>query len=615
MSVKEVTQTRQRPGMALAGLATGAALLLAGTGAQAAPAELSLEFDCPLPIIGNQIITANISAEIPAEQTVGNTDPFDIVSINVLPADVRTGLQFGRATTIEGTAIANSTVDFVSRSEALAVELDIPQTEVPEGEGPFELPAYGVAPSLTLTESDIGEAVIRVGDLFLDIITREEDGNKAFGDVGEFTSDCLQLPGQDNVLHTFNVISGDPVIPDPEIRINPEAVDFGTVQAGLTAVETLTVSNVGGASLGIQNISLSGADASAFMLTDDCNTLESNTSCTVELTYFPSGEGAQNAILSVESGDPATPVVDIPVTGSSVMVVLPEIQADTTELDFGVVPVGTLQDRAVTLSNSGGQDLVIEDIRITGAHSDDFTQTSDCTTLNDTQSCTITVTYASSVNEDRSATLEITSNDPDTAVLAIPMSASEEVITPPPGGTIVEVTQSIVGETLIAASGGTLPLNGAIDAALLLSTGEFTGELTLEPTQGTFTLSDFFLFRPLKATAQVEFESLQPTEGIIDGDDLHAISVVSVRVKSVDLSFFGLTLFPVGGGEECRTSKPVVIELSTPAGEVFRPLEGGNLEGVYDLPPLENCGSLTETLNGFMSGPGNTINLTLTAEF
>ncbi|TVP57542.1 MAG: choice-of-anchor D domain-containing protein [Halomonadaceae bacterium] len=593
---------------AIAAAAAGTALIVAGGTATAEEASLTLDYECPLPLIGNQIITANITAEIPAEQPVGDTEQFAITAINVLPADVRAGLAVGRATTIAGVAIASSTVELVGGDQELDVALDIPETAVPEGEGDFELTALGNAPSITLTESDVGQGVIRVEDLFLDIITREEDGSIAIQPIGEFTSQCQQLPGQDNVLHTFTVPG--PIDDDPKISVNPDTIDFGTVQAGLTEEASISISNTGAMELGIHNITLAGNDPDAFMLSHDCTSLTNGQSCTVAVVYYPEGDQPQNAHVIIESGDPETPVKEVPLSGQPVAVVLPEIAVDPDAINFGIVEPGSSTQETVTISNAGGQDLVIEGIAIDGEHAGDFTQTSDCTTLAEDASCNVTVTYQSSIDEDRNAVLIITSNANEEAVKEIPLSTQES------GGStgIVDVVQSIVGETFIASSGGILPLEGHIEAAFELSSQTFEGDLHLEPTAGSFAVSDFFLFRGIKATAKVAFEQVEETTGAIVDDKLTATSVVNVQVKQVDLGLFGLG-FKIGGGEDCRTMDPVTIELNSPAGETFEALAGGNLEGTYDLPPLENCGIFTDTLNDFMSGPGNTIELTLTAEF
>ncbi|HTN34982.1 MAG TPA: hypothetical protein VL091_13320, partial [Marinobacter sp.] len=70
----------------------------------------------------------------------------------------------------------------------------------------------------------------------------------------------------------------------------------------------------------------------------------------------------------------------------------------------------------------------------------------------------------------------------------------------------------------------------------------------------------------------------------------------------------------IGGGSQCQTIEPVDITLTSPDGKNFSPASGGEVSGVYTLPPLHNCGLLTDVLNLFMTGPNNTINLTLTPE-
>lgn len=596
--------THSRLRSAVAAAAAGTALLAAGGNAAAEPVSLTLDFECPIPIIGDQVITSNISADIPAEQPIGDTPEFEINTINVLPATVRDGLRFGQVHTIEGTATATSVVEFVNRDHSLDVDLIIPQTVIEEGEGPFELPADGTAPPVTVTEDDVGTAVIRVDDLFLDITNRQEDGSLAFGDVGEFTSDCTLLPDQDTVLHTFEV--QPPEGEDPKISVNPESIDFGTVEAGLTAEDSIDVSNVGGNTLGINNVTLEGTDADAFMITNDCTTLASGESCAVDVTYFPEGEEVQTATVVIESGDPETPRKEVPLSGEPVPVIQPEITVDPAELDFGVVEAGLTVEESVTISNTGGQELVIEGHSIEGPNASDFFVSDDncAAPLEEDQSCSLTVTYTS-VDQNREASLVIQSNAGDKTV---PITAQESSETG-----FAELTHLIDGETRIEASGGTLPLSGSIDSRLELATGMFTADLYLDPTEGSFPVSDFFLFRGLKATAQVEFEPVEKTTGAIVGDELNATSVVNVKVTNVDLGLFGFN-FSIGGGEECMTREPVVIDLASPEGEVFKPLEGGNLEGVYDLPALENCGKYTDLLNDFMAGPGNTINLTLTAE-
>ena len=159
------------------------------------------------------------------------------------------------------------------------------------------------------------------------------------------------------------------------------------------------------------------------------------------------------------------------------------------------------------------------------------------------------------------------------------------------------------GESFVKASNGTVPLAGHVDATLDRATGRFTADLALEPTEGQFTILGFF-----PVTAQVQFEPVGPTTGTLVDGRLTSRTELVVKVPSV-LAFGFL---PAGGGPDCRTATPAVVDLATPAGERFDPATGGNLSGTFTLPPLADCGAFNDLISQLTAGPGNTIDLALT---
>ncbi|TVP57543.1 MAG: choice-of-anchor D domain-containing protein [Halomonadaceae bacterium] len=711
MRTRSKTSNRHRLSTAIA-----AALLLGAGGSAVAveQANLVLEYECPLPLIGNQILSANISAEIPTEESVGDSQTFTVTAITTVPEDARTGLAVGRAVSIEGTALSSAFVRTVARDIPAEVELTVPQTSVADGTGPFDLPAEGISPSVTLEEQDIGEAEIRIGDLFLDIITREANGTIAIQPIGEFTSQCTQLPDQNNLLHTFTIVgdNGDDPDPDPSISVSPEAIDFGVVQAntssdqqltitnaggngldiegisiegpdadlfsynadcnslgadescsvtvtysatgeeaheanlviasndpetpqvtvplsgsseevpqaaisvdpeslsfgtvqpGQTPEQTITVSNTGGASLGIQNVSLSGPDANVFTLSEDCNSLEPTNSCSIVVTYLAEGNTEHNATVIIESDAPESATVEVPVTGTSEIEPTAALVVDPEAVDFGTVELGATQNENVILSNTGGAPLTIEGINISGEAAEDFTQVSDCTTLGQNEECTITVTYSSNVDAERNAVMTILSDDPNRPEVDVTLTASAEAVTPPG-----EVDLQIEGETFIRSAQGTLPITGNLIADYDEASGILSGFLDLQRTEGQLRISR--LFRRMTATVAVDFEEVEETTGVLEDGTLATESRLYFRVPHATINFFGVKL-PLAGGEECRTMDPVALNLSSPEGESFSIAEGGQLTGEYDMPPLENCGPLTNVLNNLLAGANNTMDLVLT---
>ena len=587
------------------GTAIAAAALMTGGGnAFAEPVSLELEFTCPFPLIGEQPIRAQISADVPTQATVGQPTPeFTVDALTTVNEDSRLGLKLVGSATIEGTATNETIVVTPSREIDLTVPLTIPQSPIPDETGEFTVPAQGTSPAITFTEDDVGEAVISIGGLTLDMIARVENGDIAPAPIGEFTSECVQNAGQDNILQTVQVVPDEQF--EPRIAVSPENIDFGNVQAGTTAEEVVTVSNTGQAELGINNISLGGADAAAFTQTNSCTTVAAGESCDVNVTYIPDGEGDQSATLSIESGDAENPVVDVPLTGTSVLAPVPEISATPADVSFGSVMLGETATAQVTIANEGNASLMINAIEIAGTNSSDFTQTNDCTTVAQDGSCTVEISFMPSAAGGRSATLNIASDDPETPDVSVALSGQGN----DGSDDVLEVLLDLEGQTDINASGSSLPLSGSIATQLELATGMFEADLALEPTQGQFKIP--LLFKSLTANAKVTFEQADMTTGTLIDGNLTANSSLYVEVPKVTVRLFGLKI-PVGGGKDCRTADPVNIELASVEGTNFSLSEGGDVTGNYTLPPLQNCGPLTDVLNQFLAGPDNGIDLTLT---
>ncbi|KAA1171916.1 choice-of-anchor D domain-containing protein [Marinobacter salinexigens] len=589
------------------GPALAAATLMAcGGQALAAPVSLTLEFSCPFPLIGDQPIRAEISADIPAVATVGTPTPeFEVTALTVVNENSRTGLKLVGSETLEGSAISYNEVITPSRTLDQIVNLAIPQTPIPSETGEFTVPATGNAPAVNFTEQDVGEAEIRVGALSLSLIARTANGDIAPAPIGEIDTDCTQLAGQDNLLQTI-MVEGN-AVETPRIAVNREAVAFGNVQAGLTEQDTITITNTGNAALGINGVSISGADSSAFMQTNSCSTIAPNEACDINVTYIPSGEGTQSATLSIASTDADTPNVDVALSGNSVLAPVPEIGVDPQSIDLGRILLGESASAQITITNSGNETLLINAINLTGNDASEFTQTNNCTTVPQDQSCTVDLAFTAGSVGVRNAQLVVASNDPENPEISVSVSAEGYEQT----GSILEMLLALDGSTYINASDSTLPLNGTIATALDLAAGTFEADLAVDPTVGHFSVK--LLFSKLNAVANVEFEQSEMTTGTLINGKLTANSHLYVKVPKVALKLFGIP-FKVGGGDQCQTIEPVDITLVSPEGSNFSPATGGSVSGEYTLPPLENCGLLTDVLNQFLTGPGNTIDLMLTPE-
>ena len=594
------------------GPAIAAAALMAGGAGNAAAEQVSTElaFECPFPLIGDQPIRATISADIPSAASVGETIPaFTVDAITVVNDDARTGLKLVQSATLEGVATSFNSVTTPGRTVEQIVTLDIPPTPVPETSGEFNVPATGTSPEFLVTADDVGELEIRVGALRLDLIARTANGDIAPAPIGEITTDCVQLPDQNNLLQTVTV-DGE-VVQTPRISITPEDISFGSVQAGLSAQQSVTITNTGNTGLGLTNIFVDGTDADVFTVTNQCgSSLAPEASCAVDVTFAPSTEGTRNATLTIESTDPENESVSVPLSGKGTLAPTPEISVTPESVDLGRVLSGTSATAQVTVDNNGNAALQIDSITLTGANAADFIQTNDCTTVAAGESCTIDLNYTAGAPGVSNATLVVRSNDPETAETSVSVTA--ESYEEPTGGSELELLLGLQGSTLINATGGTLPLNGSIATLLDIASGTFEADLEVLPTSGNFSIK--LLFSKINAAANVEFEQAEVTTGTLVNGKLTANSKLYVKVPKVAIKLGWLPV-RIGGGSECQTREPINIELKSVEGSNFSPATGGEVSGVYELGALENCGLLTSLLNQFMTGPGNTINLELTPQF
>lgn len=130
------------------GTAIAAAALMTGGGnAFAEPVSLELEFTCPFPLIGDQPIRAQISADVPTQATVGDPTPeFTVDALTTVNEDSRLGLKLVGSATIEGTATNETTVVTPNREIDLTVPLTIPQSPIPDETGEFTVPAQAPPP-------------------------------------------------------------------------------------------------------------------------------------------------------------------------------------------------------------------------------------------------------------------------------------------------------------------------------------------------------------------------------------------------------------------------------------------------------------------------------------
>jgi archaellum component FlaF (FlaF/FlaG flagellin family) len=204
----------------------------------------------------------------------------------------------------------------------------------------------------------------------------------------------------------------------PQATLAPDAVDFGSVQAGSVSTPVdVTVTNSGGGTLNFARfgIASSSANPSDFWVAPGgtCSTsvsLASGESCTVRVRFNPVETGALSGKLSFWVNTPAGRV-DAQLSGSGLAAGQPSLTPDA--VDFGTVALGSTSDPVdVTLSNTGAGALSFWRFGIadSSANASDFRVVpgGTCATsvaLASGETCTVRVRFAPTAAGTRSAKL------------------------------------------------------------------------------------------------------------------------------------------------------------------------------------------------------------------
>lgn len=219
----------------------------------------------------------------------------------------------------------------------------------------------------------------------------------------------------DNAGNHTVVLSGTGAVA-PIATVSPASIAFGNGSVGATsAAQTVTITNTGNATLTFSAITLTGANAADFVKGAGCAaSVAPNTSCTVPVSFKPGTTGFKSASLTI-TDNAGTQTVALGGTG-----VQPAMLLSPTSIAFGTVRNGAASlPQTVTVKNTGGANMVISAVALTGANANQFTLTNSCAgaaaTVVPAGSCTLTVKFTPNgfLNSGaKTASVSITDNAP-----------------------------------------------------------------------------------------------------------------------------------------------------------------------------------------------------------
>ena len=204
----------------------------------------------------------------------------------------------------------------------------------------------------------------------------------------------------------------------PDIKVLPTTLlhDYGIVAVGDSKSKTVSVSNVGGATLNVTGISLEGDHPDQFQILtggDPFTLNPEDPAHEIVVLFSPTSAGIKSATLRIDSNDPDEEQVDVTLLGKTASD-FPDIDVDPASWAVNI-PVGDSDERLFTISNKGTTTLVISNIGLT--ESNDFSIIGDVpppdVSLEPTEVYQVLVRFEPTSEGIQENTLRVVSNDPD----------------------------------------------------------------------------------------------------------------------------------------------------------------------------------------------------------
>ena len=196
------------------------------------------------------------------------------------------------------------------------------------------------------------------------------------------------------------------------LRISPTSVNFGDVNLGAFAVQTVTLTNTGTTPINIRNISISQGNSNEFFQFSPLCwfPLGPGRSCSIVVTFVPQPHQTlvQSATLVITDSAAGSPQ-SVPLTANPIN---PQATVSTHSLTFSQQKVNTTSaPKSVTLTNTGTTPLNLKDIDVF----DDFalapgTTCADGGTVLPSASCIFYITFTPQAKGLRSGRLSISDN-------------------------------------------------------------------------------------------------------------------------------------------------------------------------------------------------------------
>ena len=363
----------------------------------------------------------------------------------------------------------------------------------------------------------------------------------------------------------------------------PPSLNFGNVGVGAPPAKlTVTLTNNGNAVVAVTSVMVNGANAADFTATPSLApplNLAVGATLTVDVTFAPQAGGSRVGTLTVATGG-GVGNTDVPLSGVGLG---PKIAVTPSPIGAGGTKVNVTTNTKVTVTNSGGGTISVKSLALSGPEAGSFALSAVPNlpaNLGAGQSFAATLAFTPLSQGTHTATLTVTSDDPNTPSLAVAIKGTcgDPAITTD-AGTVAfgnaRVGLTSPAQTITATNSG----NSDLHLTMVTIDGNNAGDFLLTPVMPATVVPGGTL--PIKLQFKPSAVGARSARLVIVSDDPNSPSKFATLLGNGTFSMLSVAPPTVDFGMQpvLVASKPQAITL-TNAGDAAANVVGISFGGM-----------------------------------